>query len=85
MTQTFVAEILDVSKAQISYIENDKSGFSLEKAMQIAELFGVSLDWLLTGQEKKPLIQEPNEDFITIEEAELRELHDRLNSLKSTN
>ncbi len=44
MIQTSVAEALGISKAQISYIENDKSDFSLELAVKIADIYGVSLD-----------------------------------------
>ncbi len=82
MSQTTLSEVLGVSKAQISYLENDKSGFSVDLAVRIANACHVSLDWLLTGRENPRLMQKETEDFITVSEEELFGIYRQLDLLK---
>ena len=48
-TQSQIAALLGVTKTQISDIENGKTTTSIEKLVQLADYFGVSLDYL-TGR-----------------------------------
>ncbi len=47
VSQTVVAQLLGVTKTQISDIENAKTSTSLEKAVALADFFNVSLDYLV--------------------------------------
>ena len=75
------AEPLGVTATQISAIEHDKSGLSVELAIKIAKTYNVSLDWLLMGEEKPPKEKEKVSDnnYITISKDELLDLYKRLN------
>ncbi|WP_273210738.1 helix-turn-helix domain-containing protein [Runella zeae] len=72
------AEPLGVTATQISAIEHDKSGLSVDLAIKIAKIHNVSLDWLLMGEETKPqnsaAQQNSPSEYITITKDELIEL-----------
>ena len=53
VSQTVVAQLLGVTKTQISDIENAKTSTSLEKAVALADFFNVSLDYLV-GRSDNP-------------------------------
>lgn len=52
MTQEMVAEVLDVSRQTISNWENNKSYPDIISVIKLSELYAVSLDELLKGDEK---------------------------------
>lgn len=49
-TQSDVAELLDVSFQAVSLWERGETNPEIDKLVAMAELYGVSLDWLLTGK-----------------------------------
>lgn len=49
LTQSRLAELVDKSVPYISYIEGGKSKFSLRTLVSIANVFEVSVDYLLEG------------------------------------
>ncbi len=53
VSQTVIAQLLGVTKTQISDIENAKTSTSLEKAVALADFFDVSLDYLV-GRSDNP-------------------------------
>ena len=54
LTQSQVAEILCISdKSTVSKIENGVKPLSIDNAISLADLFGVSLDYLLRGERFK--------------------------------
>lgn len=53
MTQEELAERLDVSRQAVSKWESDRTMPETDKIIQIANLFGVSLDYLLKDEEQK--------------------------------
>lgn len=67
MSQDALAEKLEVSRQAVSKWERDETMPETEKVVRIAQLFGVSLDYLLMGQAEKknpepenPTHQTPN-------------------------
>ncbi len=50
MTQEALAERLNVSAYHFRRFENGKEGASIDLLIDIAELFGVSLDYLILGR-----------------------------------
>ncbi len=59
-----VADYLSVNKATICYYENGKRVPSYQNIVKLAELFGVSIDYLLGNN---PLIKENEEDYLSKE------------------
>ena len=53
LTQTQLADLLDVNKSMISEIENGKYATSLERLCILADYFNVSTDYLLGRTDKK--------------------------------
>lgn len=49
LTQENMAELLDVSVKHYSEVERGLTGLSVEKLIQISDILGVSLDYLLKG------------------------------------
>ena len=47
LSQSAVAQLLNVTRTQVSDIENGKSGTSLERLFQLCEFYRVSADYLL--------------------------------------
>ena len=47
---TVLAELLNVSHGYISRIESGKKGCSVDLMIQISEIFGTSLDYLILGK-----------------------------------
>ena len=65
MTQSEVAEILNVSFQAVSLWERGETTPEIEKLTEIADLYGVSIDWLLRGKEEQALVidfEEPLSD-----------------------
>lgn len=58
LSQNEVAEALDVSRQSISKWETDASVPELDKLIRISDLFGVSLDALVRGENSSPAAQE---------------------------
>lgn len=52
LSQTDLAEALEVSRQSVSKWENDNAVPDLERLVKMAELFGVSLDELVTGNQR---------------------------------
>ena len=76
------SEKLGVKAANISNIENGRSGLSIELALKITEVCGVSLEWLLRGEEKPPVLQKPAPGYVIISKDELLELYRELCQLQ---
>ena len=51
LTQEKLAEMLNISFSQISRIESGRSTPSIDVMIELAELFQVSLDYLILGRE----------------------------------
>lgn len=47
LSQKAIAELLDVTRTQVSDIENGKSGTNLDRFYQLCEFYQVSADYLL--------------------------------------
>lgn len=65
MTQSDVAEKLNVSFQAVSLWERGETTPEIEKLTEIADLYGVSIDWLLRGKEEHEIIidfEEPLSD-----------------------
>lgn len=61
MTQAFVAEKLVVTSQAVSLWERGENAPDISKLAELAELYGVTIDWLLTGKG-------PAEDIIKVTE-----------------
>lgn len=77
-TQIELAEKLQVSDKAISKWEKDSGTPSIEFFPALAELFDVSIDYLMTGKEDEP-------EIITISKAELCAKNDDISMLKDIN
>ncbi len=66
MSQGDLAEALDVSRQSISKWETDASTPELDKLVRLSELFGVSLDELVTGK-KPPEEPRPEPERVVVE------------------
>ena len=77
-TQIELAEKLQVSDKAISKWEKDSGAPSIEFFPALAELFDVSIDYLMTGKEDEP-------EIITISKAELCAKNDDISMLKDIN
>ena len=60
ISQKKLGELLNLSQSAIGMIESNKNGASAEKLKEIADYFGVSVDFLIKDENKK-------EDFETID------------------
>lgn len=50
MTQEKLAEELNIGHVHMNSIENGRKGCSIDLLLELSEFFGVSTDYLLTGQ-----------------------------------
>jgi len=48
-TQEELAKVLNIDRSFLSYIESGKRGCSVDLLIQLSELFGISLDYLVLG------------------------------------
>ena len=55
ITMKELGDMLGVSESTISLYENGKREPSYELLLKIAEFFNVSVDYLLRGEDKKPV------------------------------
>ena len=65
MTQSEVAEKLNVSFQAVSLWERGETTPEIEKLTEIADLYGVSIDWLLRGKKEAEIVidfEEPLSD-----------------------
>lgn len=53
MTQKSLADLLSLDPSSITQFKKDKNNPSLETSRQIAKIFGVNLEWFLTGEGEK--------------------------------
>ncbi|MBR6389375.1 MAG: helix-turn-helix transcriptional regulator [Opitutales bacterium] len=53
MTETQVANTLGLSQSAVNYYKNGRSEPKGWELYRIAKLFGVTIEWLLTGEEQK--------------------------------
>lgn len=56
-TQEELAKVLNIDRSFLSYIESGKRGCSVDLLVQLSELFGVSLDYLVLGLTQDRLSQ----------------------------
>lgn len=82
LKQEDIGKLLNVSKSQVSDIENGKKSTTIENLFILSEHFNVSLDYL-TGRTDNPDLTIINvEQSISEEELELLEDYRRLNKLE---
>lgn len=55
LSQEDLAQKLFVSRQSISKYENGEATPDVDKLVQLAEIFGVSLDYLILGKEAEPV------------------------------
>ena len=55
LSQEDLAQKLFVSRQSISKYENGEATTDIDKLVQLAEIFGVSLDYLILGKEAEPV------------------------------
>ena len=67
MTQAYVAEKLSVTSQAVSLWERGENSPDINKLAEIAELYGTTIDWLLTGKE-------PSDEIVKV----TKHLSDRL-------
>ena len=60
MTQEQLSEILGISLKHCSSVERGLSSFSLEKLIQVCEIFDITTDYLILGHEKNDINNIPN-------------------------
>lgn len=82
LTQEQIAKLLKVSPATISAWEIGDIGISVDAAVRIAKFAGVSLDWLLIGNNDSP--EHCPVDTSTPEEQQLLEGFHRLSRTSQT-
>lgn len=61
LTQTQVAEVLEVKQQQYQRWESGKRDFPIKEVIRLAEFFGVSTDYILLG--KPDSVLEDNEEI----------------------
>ncbi len=54
LSQGDLADAMDVSRQSVSKWENNSATPDLDKLVKLAQLFGISLDELITGMQKEP-------------------------------
>lgn len=64
-TQEEFGSKLGVSGQHISRYEKDQSVPSIEVAMKISEIYGVTLDWIYTGKEMEKSVEEQEGVYLT--------------------
>ncbi len=84
MTQEEFAEYMCVTRQSVSKWETDKAYPDVEKLIKIAELYSVSLDYLVTGQDKVVYIEKSNAENLPVQvndvDAENMENSDKINT-----
>lgn len=71
ITQTQLAEAIGLRQSAIGMIERNKNGASSEKLREIADFFGVTVDYLLSDDENSTAINKKERDYsLTIKEQE---------------
>lgn len=63
LTQAVVAEKLDVTSQAVSLWERGENAPDISKLAELAELYGITLDWLLTGKEPAEEIRQVTENL----------------------
>lgn len=66
LSQTELAEILEIHLNTMSKIESDKSDVSGEELKKLSEFFEVSTDYLLTGKEGTNEISEEEREILSV-------------------
>lgn len=64
MTQEEFAEYMSVTRQSVSKWETDKTYPDVEKMIRIAQLYNVSLDYLIKGQENEPVKELAEDEHI---------------------
>ena len=79
-TQGQLARELNVDRSFLSYIESGKKGCSIDILVQLSVLFGVSLDYIVLGQEWHKALSSKSEIHL---KADIEKLICRLEDFKS--
>lgn len=74
MTQEQLAEALDISIKHCSCVERGVSSLSLEKLVDLCEIFDTNMDYLVRGETNSSLHNIPPSFVETIKRADDREL-----------
>lgn len=72
LTQEVVAERLGVSQAYVNALLNNKKQFGKKQAYKWGELFGISPNWLLTGEGE--MLKPAKNPFSQMTEQEIEEI-----------
>lgn len=72
-TQESFGKKLGVSSQYISQLEKGNSQPSLELAMKLCDIYGVTLDWIFVGKQI-PKVQEPDTEYIRVKKDDYIEL-----------
>ena len=56
-TQEEFAKMLNIDRSYLSRIESGKKGCSVDLLVQLSELLNVSIDYLVTGEVRTPLLE----------------------------
>ncbi len=63
LSQEELAELLDVSRQSVSKWESDKGYPEMTRLIFLSDYFGVSLDYLMRGEEKEELSEQEKESL----------------------
>lgn len=83
-TQEEFANQLKVSRQSVSKWEGNQSIPDVDKIVQMSQIFGVSIDYLLNDDMKEPEYLETNTDFGTIRQISLEEAHEYLQAVEAS-
>lgn len=83
-TQEEFANQLKVSRQSVSKWEGNQSIPDVDKIVQMSQIFGVSIDYLLNDDMKEPEYLETNTDFGTIRQISLEEAHEYLQAVEDS-
>ena len=79
-TQEECAKALNIDRSNLSRIESGRRGCSLDLLVQLSNIFGVTLDYLVFGQDKPDWITADSRDQLKVG---LEQLINQLEAFKS--
>jgi len=83
MTQATLSEVLGVTRALIHAYESGKRNPSYEKLMEIALLFGVSMDWMFGNTDNKS--GTPTIDIASLNNTQINIIRELVSEFKRLN